>query len=292
MNRPIPTVLLALAAVASLPVAAQNASYSGSLEASHSLSAASGVHLGTAPLGDLDSQFSKVRYVGTFNPEAPVSWGIGLDYSRWDFGRPVGAPLPANLGGVSIPLSVRWNIDSRWQAFGELSPGIYSDFVDVRSEDFNAPFLGGVAYAFSRDLQVFFSISLDGRRDIPVVGGPGVRWRFAEAWTLQLTLPRPQIQYRPSDDWLFHVGGEIVGGTYHLHDGFGTDRGDAALDGQFVNYREVRVGAGVVWGGRKGLNVAAEAGWMIDRRFVFDDIRRQYNGDGALFGRLSLNYRY
>lgn len=292
MNRPTLCASMALTFLVASKLMAQTSSYSGNLELSHSISAGSDLRLGTVALGDLESQYSRIRYLGSFNPDASVSWGVGVDYTRWDFGRPAGAPLPANVGAVSIPLSARWNIDSHWQAFGELSPGIYSDFVDVRSEDFNAPFLGGIAYSFSRDLQVFFSISLDGRRDIPVVGGPGVRWRFAEAWTLQLTLPRPQIQFRPSENWMFHVGGEIVGGTYHLHESFGTDRGDAALDGQFVNYREIRAGGGVVWGDRKGLNVAAEAGWMIDRRFVFDDIRRQYNGDGAIYGRLSLNYRY
>ena len=290
-----PFLTAAITATACLPALAQmpdTRSYAGRMELVRSYSAPSDLNLGTAALGDLESQFTRVGYGGTFNPGADVSWGVGLEYARWDFSRPAGAPLPANLGAVTMPLSARWKIDEHWLAFGELSPGIYSDFVDLRSEDFNAPFIGGVGYSFSRDLQVFFTVSLDGRRDVPVVGGPGVRWRFADAWTLMLSFPRPQIQYRPSENWLIHVGGEITGGAYHLHEQFGTDRGDAALDGQIVNYREIRAGAGFVWGGEKGFNVGVEAGWMVDRRFVFDDIRRQYNGDGAFYGRLALNYRY
>jgi hypothetical protein len=149
-------------------------SYAGRMELVRSYSAPSDLNLGTAALGDLESQFTRVGYGGTFNPGADVSWGVGLEYARWDFSRPAGAPLPANLGAVTMPLSARWKIDEHWLAFGELSPGIYSDFVDLRSEDFNAPFIGGVGYSFSRDLQVFFTVSLDGRRDVPVVGGPGV----------------------------------------------------------------------------------------------------------------------
>jgi hypothetical protein len=288
----IAMLVIATAAAGALAQSPAANSYGGSLEAVHTYAAPSGIRLGQAALGDFGSQFSRVGYRGTFNAAADVSWGIGGEYVRWDFDRPAGAPLPSSLQAVSLPISAKWKINDRWQLFGELAPGLYSDFVTVRSEDFNAPFLGGVGYSFNRDLQVFLVVSVDGRRDVPVVGGPGVRWRFAEDWTLLLTLPRPRIEYRFSDTWMFHLGGELSGGAFHLNPRFGTDRGVPALDNQFVNYREIRAGAGVRWGGEEGLNVSVEAGWMIDRRFVLDDLRQQYNGDGALYGRLSLNYRY
>jgi hypothetical protein len=295
MNSMIRSFLPALAAVSGTALMAQSPdanSYTGRLEAVHTYAGPSEIRLGQAELGDLESQFTRVTYGGTFNDGAELSWGVGVGYSRWDFGRPAGAPLPSDLQSITVPISAQWKFRENWQVFGELSPGIYSDFVDLRSEDFNAPFLGGIGYSFNRDLQVFLTLSLDGRRDVPVVGGPGVRWRFAEAWTLQLLLPRPQIQFRPSGNWLLHVGAELTGGAFHLHPNYGTERGVPAMDDQFVNYREIRTGAGVRWGGEKGLAVSLEAGWMIDRRFVFDDIRLQYNGDGAPYGRLSLNYRY
>jgi hypothetical protein len=268
------------------------AAYSGNLEVSGSYSGSSAMRLGTAQIGDIDSRRTRIEYVGAFKPGADVSWSIGVAYTRWDFGRPAGAPLPADLHSITLPLGGRWKIDGRWSVFGELTPGFYTDFVDVRSEDFNAPFIGGVGYAFGPDLQIFFVASVDGRRDVPFVGGPGVRWRFADRWTIMLTLPRPQIQYRAGELWTLHVGGEIVGGAYHLNRNFGTGRGMPSLDNQIVNYREIRAGAGARWGRPDGLGVSIDAGWMIDRRFVLDDIRTQFNGAGALYGQLSLNYRY
>jgi hypothetical protein len=289
------TIALLLASVSASALLAQDSpkvSYAGALETTASYSGNAGIRLGQTAQGDIDSLFTRAGYKGEFNPGADVSWTLGVNYARWDFGRDSGTPLPANLNALTMPFGASWKINRQWTVFGELSPGFYTDFEEVRSEDFNAPFIGGVSYAFNQDLQVFFVVSVDGRRDVPVIGGPGLRWKFAEQWTLQLALPKPQIQYRPSERWTFHVGGELTGGAYHVYRNFGTDRGMPALDNQIVSYREIRAGGGVRWGDRNGLSIGAEAGWMIDRRFVFDDVNLQYNGDGALYGLLSLSYRY
>ena len=267
-------------------------SYTGALEVTAGYSAGADIRLGTRELGNLDATRTRLEYKGIFDPAAALNWGVGVAYTRWDCGRDSGNPLPANLQSVALPLTVSWRFSERWQAFGEVSPGLYSDFEKISGEDFNAPFIGGGGYAVNPDLQVFLSVSVDPRRDIPVVGGPGVRWHFAEHWTLSLLLPRPQIQYRPSENWTFHVGAEMLGGAYHLNPNFGRDRGLAAMDDQMVTYREIRTGVGARWGGPKGFYASLEGGWMIDRRFVLDDVRLQFNGDGAAYGQLAVGYRY
>jgi hypothetical protein len=268
------------------------APYTGNLEVNTGYSAGSDIRLGTRELGNLNATRTRLEYKGVFNPAAEFNWGVGAAYARWDFGRDPGNPLPANLQSVALPISVSWRFREGWQAFGEVSPGLYSDFEQISGDDFNAPFIGGVAYTVNPDLQVFFSASVDPRRDIPVVGGPGVRWRFADQWTLSLLLPRPQIQYRPSADWTFHIGAEMMGGAYHLNPTYGRDNGLPAMDDQMATYREIRTGVGARWGGLKGFYASLESGWMIDRRFVLDDVRLQFNGDGAVYGQLSIGYRY
>ena len=268
------------------------ASYAGSLEVGAGYSGGSEIRLGTRELGNLDTVRTRLEYKGTFNLGSEFSWGVGVSYARWDFGRETGNPLPANLQSVAVPLSATWRFHEGWQAFGEVAPGLYSDFEEITGKDFNAPFIGGVGYTINPDLQVFLSVSVDGRRDMPVVGGPGVRWRFAEHWTLSLMLPRPQLQYRPTDDLTLHVGAELTGGAYHLNSHFGRDHGLVAMDDQIASYREIRVGAGARWGGPKGFYASLEGGWMIDRRFVLDDVHLLFNGDGAVYGQLAVGYRY
>ncbi len=270
----------------------ESGSYAGSLEVSAGYSAGSDIRLGTRQLGSIDAARTRLEYKGAFQPGAELSWGAGVAYTRWDFGRESGNPLPANLQSIAVPLSTTWRFREGWQAFGEVSPGLYSDFEEITGKDFNAPFLGGVGYTINPDLQVFVSVSVDGRRDMPVVGGPGVRWRFAEHWTLSLMLPRPQIQYRPTEDLMLFIGGELTGGAYHLNAKYGRDHGLPAMDDQIASYREIRVGAGARWGGPKGFYASLDGGWMIDRRFVLDDVHLQFNGDGALYVQLALGYRY
>ncbi len=267
-------------------------SYTGALEVNTGYSGGAKIRLGGSELGNLDAARTRLEYKGIFDPGAALNWGAGVAYTRWDFGRDSGNPLPANLQSVAFPLTGSWRFRDGWQAFGEVSPGLYSDFERISGDDFNAPFISGVGYTVNPDLQVFLSVSVDPRRDIPVVGGPGVRWRFAEQWTLSLLLPRPQIQYRPSADWTFHIGAEMMGGAYHLHRTYGRDNGLSAMDDQIATYREIRAGVGARWGRPKGFYASLESGWMIDRRFVLNDARLQFNGDGAAYGQLTIGYRY
>jgi hypothetical protein len=84
----------------------------------------------------------------------------------------------------------------------------------------------------------------------------------------------------------------MMGGAYHLNPNFGRDRGLPALDDQQITYREIRTGVGARWGGPNGFYASLEGGWMIDRRFVLNDVRLQFNGDGAAYGQLAIGYRY
>ena len=59
-----------------------------------------------------------------------------------------------------------------------------------------------------------------------------------------------------------------------------------------MTYREIRAGLGAVWDVGHGFRVEAAGGWVFDRRFVVDERNRQWNGEGAVYGRLQLGYRY
>ena len=120
-------------------------SYTGALEVTAGYSAGADIRLGSRELGNLDATRTRLEYKGIFDPAAALNWGVGVAYARWDFGRDSGNPLPANLQSVALPLTVSWRFSEGWQAFGEVSPGLYSDFEKISGEDFNAPFIGGWA---------------------------------------------------------------------------------------------------------------------------------------------------
>ena len=172
------------------------------------------------------------------------------------------------LGSFALPMGVNWRMAPRWSLLAEVSPGLYTDFRDIGASDFNAPILAGVSYAVNDDLFVLLQVSADLRRDIPVVGGPGIRWRFKPEWTLSLLLPRPRIEFRPSREWMFYAGGELAGGAYRLAEDHGTRRGDFRLDDVSMTYREIRAGLGAMWDIGKGWRAEAAGGWEIGRAHV------------------------
>jgi hypothetical protein len=266
--------------------------YRGTLEVSGTYVPGSGIRLGSAEFDDLSTTRTTARYLGAWISGGPVNWSVGGEWERFGFDTPANSLLPDSLQSVTLSLGVNWRFGERWAFLAETSPGIYSDFEDLSAEDLNAPTIAGLAYAVSARLQLFFQLSIDPRRDIPVVGGPGVRWQFADQWALSILLPRPRIEYQPNRQWLFYAGGEIVGGAYQLGESYGTERGRPDLDDTNMTYREIRAGAGAVWTLPGGFRLEGAGGWTFDRRFVVDERNLQWNGDGAPYFRLFLSYRY
>lgn len=271
---------------------ADDSRFRGEAEFSGGYAAGSAIHERGNSLGDIDTTHGRVRYTATFIPGGNMNWSLGLDLQTLHFGGVSGGPLPDGLYALSVPLGINWRWTDRLAFIAEVSPGIYTDFESMTSESFNAPVLAGLTYSVNPDLLLVLQLSLDARRDVLLIGGPGVRWRFAERWTLSLILPRPRIEFVPAEGWTLTAGGEIVGGAYQLGDDSGTRRGRPDLDDVNMSYREIRAGIGVFRQLTDRWRLEAGAGWVIDRRFVVDERRLQFNGDGAPYVRLGLTCRY
>jgi len=266
--------------------------YVGNLDLSTSYVPASGIRVGSTDLGDIDTFESRIKYTGTFISGGSVNWSMGFDAERFGFGLEQSSMLPSTLGSISLPLGVNWRINQKWTFLGEVSPGIYSDFVDINGSDFNAPIIAGFSYAVSENFLLFLQLSVDTRRDIPIVGGPGFRWQINRQWALSILVPRPRVEFRPNDAWMFYAGAELVGGAFQLSAEHGSRRGDSQFNDVNMTYREIRAGVGAIWNVGHGFRLEAAGGWVIDRRFVVDERGRQWNGEGAPYARLQLGYRY
>lgn len=266
--------------------------YRGTIEVGGAFVPESSLRLGSADLGDVQTRQHRIRYTGTFNGGGPVNWSIGAEYEQFTFDFDQSTLLPDRVGSATLPLGVTWRISDRWTFLGEVSPGVYSDFEDLGGSDFNAPVIAGLSYAVNDNLLLFLQVSVDPRRDIPVVGGPGLRWQINRQWALSLLLPRPRVEFRPADRWLLYAGGEMVGGAFQLADDHGSERGRPDLDNVNMTYREIRGGIGAIWDIAGGFRLEGAVGWAFDRRFVVADRDLQWNGDGAPYARLQFSYRY
>ena len=87
--------------------------------------------------------------------------------------------------------------------------------------------------------------------------------------------PKPQLQYELNNALTLYVGAELIGGTYHLNNQFGTNHASvqgtnhSSLNGQIVDFNEDRVGAGVTWKFTPNLSLDLSGGYIPYRTFDY-----------------------
>jgi len=239
------------------------------------------VAVGDQRLGKLSLIHARAGAMANFQTSDRYAWRAGLDWQRFSFGTPNPSLMPNTLIGTALKLGNQWSFARDWSLRVDLSPGIYSDFEEVRWDDVNMPASVSVAYNVSPALQLMAAVNVDPRGEYPVLGGFGLRWNFSEDGTLYLMAPRPRIEYAFSTHWAGFVGADFVGGTFRVAEDFGRRHGRPELDNSLLSYREFRVGGGLRWLFSPALNLTLEGGWVLDRRFKYFDQHLMLNGDGA-----------
>ena len=251
---------------------------------------------------DINSHFN---YVVSPQIEDGILIRAGVDWERNSFGLFPGAPLPNTLQSVNAVIGGDFALSDKIIMRAELHPGIFSDFVNVSGSDFDMPVQIGGTYLWNKDFQIILGLQLDLKSDLPIIGLPGFRWQFADKWVLSAIPPKPQLQYEVNNSLTLYTGAEILGGTYHLNDQFGSSHGhgpgttNAQFNGNIVDYTEIRIGAGLTWKFTPNLSLDVSGGYMPYRdfdihadRIGFDTHSTSFHnsiGNGAPYGEAGIS---
>jgi len=244
---------------------------------------------GNASLGGVSNTNSHFDYVVSPEIKDGVILRFGVDAERNSFGLFSAAPLPNTLQSVNAILGADLAFGDKIIVRAELHPGIYSDFVNVTGSDFDMPVQIGGTYLYSEDFQIIFGLQIDLKSNYPLIGVPGFRWQFADKWVLSAIPPKPQLQYEVSNGLTLYTGAEILNGTYHLNDNFGTYHGHgpganaAQFNGNIVDFTEVRLGAGLTWKFTPNLSLDVSGGYMPYRDFDIHPDRIGYDINDTSF---------
>src|ERR1700683_2192602 len=208
---------------------------------------------GSASLGGVSNINSHFNYVVSPQIQDGFLLRFGIDTERNSFGLFSNAPLPNTLQSVNAIIGADMAIGDKIITRVELHPGIYSDFVNLSGSDFDMPVQIGGTYLYSKDFQIILGLQIDLKSNYPIIGLPGFRWQLADKWVLSPIPPKPQLQYEFSNALTLYTGAEILGGTYHLNNQFGSSHGhgpgspNSQLNGNICDFTEFRVGAGLTW---------------------------------------------
>lgn len=250
------------------------------------------VHADGARIGQLDTVEYRATYLASVKPSAHFHWLLGADWQRLEAGVPAGAPLPDTVQSAAAVIGFDWFFRDGWRARLEVLPGVYSDFRDASGDDLNAPFNVEVSYAIGPRLLIGGQLNVNARRESPVLGAVGVRWRFAEDWLLSLWFPRPRLEYFATEHVTLFAGAHLVGGTFVVAEDFGQRHGRAALDGQPVDFQEVRVGGGIRFTIQSRFALEIGGGWTLDRRYDFHERNLELESGNAPYVQLGLGLQF
>ena len=213
---------------------------------------------------------------------------MGGAWDRYSFGTPANSPLPNTLQSGSAVMGVDFQVASEWLVRFEVQPGVYSDFADITFDDVNVPATFGASYLYDKDLQIFFGLSVDPRRQYPVLPGAGIRWQFADRWTLNAILPRPRLEWAMSETLTLTAGATLKGGSYRLADNFGDTHSRPGMNEVTVDFSEVRACLGAAWKPHPAVEVTVEGGYMVWRTFDAWARNVSFRGDPAPYGGISV----
>ena len=238
-------------------------------------------------LGDSDSLDFHATYIRSVRAAANFDWLVGADWQRIQTSVPSDVALPDTLQSAAAVLGFDWYFQNRWHARLEVLPGVFSDFRDVNGDNFNAPFNVEVSYAVNPNLLIGGQLNVNARRETPVLGAVGVRWRFTDDWLLSLWFPNPRVEYFATEKVTVLAGATFTGNTFVVGNDFGTAHGRPELNGQAVDFQEIRVGGGVRYTIKRKLAVELGGGWTLDRRYNFHERDVEFKSDGAPYVQLS-----
>lgn len=266
-----------LAPTVSAPQPATNIPISQEFDVEGAYDSNSDFKQGNAKIGSSDEIYGHFNYVVSPQIKDSVLLRFGVDGERFSFGLPNQAPLPNTLQSINAVIGADFTLSNEIIVRAEVHPGIYSDFVHVGGSDFDAPVQIGGTYLWNKNFQIIFGVQIDLKSNYPIIGVPGFRWQFADKWVLESIPPRPQLQYELNNAVTLYAGAEILDGTYHVNDQFGFNHGHpgpqptqaSQLDGNILDYTEVRLGLGVTWKFTPNLSLDVSGGYVPYREYDF-----------------------
>ncbi len=247
---------------------------------------------GDRHVGSLTEHYADLKYVVSPQVGQKLLWRFGAEWQRFSFGVPDGVSLPKTLQQISAIIGCDYQLADQWLLRVEVQPGVYSDFEQVNWHSVDVPVIVGAAYLHNADLQWFFGVLMDPRCEYPLLPSVGVRWKFADQWTLNLQMPTPRLEYEATDNLKVYLGLGIKVGTFVVNNHFGTDHGLPQLNGATVDYYEARFGPGVSWKVLPNVTLEMEGGFVLGRWWDFYDARLQFASRQAPYVQIACHARF
>jgi len=240
-------------------------------------------------VGGVAVHHAEVSLSGRHELRTGLQLAYGLGYDTNLLLADAAVPLPDQLSVLSVNFGLIRTLDPDWTMALFARPGFYSDFKQLGTRSLNVPVLLTANYTAGPDLTWTFALSLNAFAKNPVLPVLGVRWQFAPDWEFDLGFPRTGITRRLGDGLALRADASFQGGSYRV---MHAPAVMPALGGTLLDYREIRIGAGLDFKLADATTLSVDAGLVADRRFDYHQRGYRLDGDTAGFLKISFRARF
>jgi hypothetical protein len=224
-----------------------------------------------------------IRLNRNFRLDSSTTLTVGGAYALKQIDAPAGAGLPQDLHSLTLETGVNYRISERSFASLRITPGFYSDFGNIGSDDVKMPVLALGGYSFDNGLTLVggfvYRVGYHSTPFFPVIG---LTYQPNPQWIFELVAPRPGLKYIPSRYFRLFLTGDFASDEYELK-----DRSSGA---KAMKYRDYKLMGGVEYLPVSDTRLTGALGYAFDRSFEFyDGTRGNMRMDDAPFIKFSLD---
>jgi hypothetical protein len=208
-----------------------------------------------------------------------LSLSIGGEYEDFFFSfqqpnRFATFPLFHNLGIVGAKAGFVYELSPQWSVLGNVAPSFNGDLNNLTARDFVMSGLVALKYSpYGNDKLVFLlGANIHSTGTIPVLPIAGVRWQVTDALTLNLTVPRPEIDYALTRRITLFADGSLNGGDFRVPNNAGTAIRQPKFNNAWLSYESIRFGGGLRLKILPFASLQAEGGYEAARNFNFNNL--------------------
>ena len=242
-----------------------------------------------------DQLENSVDFAHRFHLFDQVYLKLGGSYERYDFGS-TDAPLPSSLQDINGLIALEYIVHGHVGAFLRFSPGVYYSLAShVGLGNVDVPIAIGSAFKVPYLKNVYglagINISILARHVVdPIIG---VIWVIRDDLRLQAVPPTPRLIYSFNDHFDFFVGGEVLGQAYKRDDNADYRPQFKRFSGAVIDFSEDRIGGGVTYKPFKGIEIEANGGWDLGRKFdYYRGAGKRFLTEGAPYAKLAFSAEF
>lgn len=252
-------------------------------------------YVGRAEIGAarLAEQSASAQYVLTAQYKEGVPLRTGFNWQRFSFSSAGFTAVPNTLQSESFIAGLDYELPGSIFVRLEAQPGFYNASSRVSPRGFNIPVVVGGSWLYNKDLQFVLGLSIDATRQYPVLPGGGIRWQINSQWLLNAILPKPRLELAITKKLTAFAGADFEEASYRTDPGFGEAHRNEKLNSQWLDFTEVRAGAGAIWDISAEVKLELEAGSLVYRELNYHraDVS-VHSSDAAPYGRVGFSAKF